>query len=278
MIHDSIRAGAAHPAPAAADAAMSYAELLAEKRAAERELSLAGQIQASFLPRTLPRVPGWQLTATLRSARQTCGDFYDVFPLPNGRVGLVMADVADKGTPAALYMALSRTLIRTFAIIYHTRPDYALRAANHRLLADSDSDLFVTTFLGVLDPAGGTLTYSNAGHNPPFLVRADDARPLTHTGIPLGMFIGQEWKSRSVTIAPGELLLLYTDGVTEAHNGDAHLFASERLLAVARAHRHEPAQAVQQAVLNAVATFTGDAPQFDDIALLVVKRPVTPPT
>jgi len=252
-------------------------EALEARSAAERELVLAGEIQASFLPRSLPEIPGWELAVTLQPARQTCGDFYDVIPLPNGRVGLVIADVADKGAAAALYMALSRTLVRTFTILYHARPDFALRAANHRIRSDTDSEQFVTLFLGVLDPATGTLTYANAGHNPPLCLRADaegKAQPLLRTGIPLGMFEGKSWGRESVRLAAGDVLLLYTDGITEAQNEQAEMFGSERLLATARQHLSVSAADLQNALLDAVGGFVGETPQFDDIALMVLKQPL----
>jgi sigma-B regulation protein RsbU (phosphoserine phosphatase) len=248
---------------------------LAARSAAEKELILAGEIQASFLPRTLPEIPGWELAVTLKPARQTCGDFYDVISLPNGRVGLIIADVADKGAAAALYMALSRTLVRTFTILYHARPDFALRAANHRIRADTDSEQFVTLFLGVLDPATGVLSYANAGHNPPLLFPADPegkTQPLLRTGIPLGMFDGKTWERESVRLAPGDTLLLYTDGITEAQNVQRELFGSGRLIRATRQHLRGSAADLQQGLTQAVADFVGDMPQVDDIALMVLKQ------
>jgi serine phosphatase RsbU (regulator of sigma subunit) len=234
-----------------------YEQTLAHQRV-EQELALAGQIQASFLPNDLPHVSGWQLTATLEPARQTSGDFYDVIPLPNGRLAIVVADVADKGMGAALYMALSRTLIRTYAVEYHTRPDYVLRVANRRILADAQAGLFVTVFYGVLDPATGALTYCNAGHNPPYLLSArngDAVQALRRTGMPLGIAGGVTW--------------------AEAQNAQEAFFGEERLLEVVRTNLGRPAQDVQDALLVEVHEFVGDAPQFDDIALMVVVRSST---
>ena len=251
-----------------------YAQTLAHQKV-EQELSLAGEIQASFLPNVLPDVPGWQLAVTLEPARQTSGDFYDVIPLPNGRLGILVADVADKGTGAALYMALSRTLIRTYAVEHHTRPDYALRVANSRILTDTHIDLFVTVFYGIIDPITGTLTYCNAGHNPPYLLstQKDGAvQKLTRTGLPLGIFRGETWQPRTAQLAPGDTLLLYTDGVTEAQDGQAAFFGESRLLAALQAHWGRPAQEVQAALLREIHTFVGDAPQFDDITMMVVVR------
>jgi len=256
--------------------AQTYAQTLAHQRV-EHELALAGQIQASFLPTALPSIPGWQLAATLKPARETCGDFYDVVPLPNGRFGILIADVADKGMGAALYMALSRTLIRTYAMQYHTRPDYVLRVANRRILMDADPDasMFVTVFYGILDPVSGTLTYCNAGHNPPYLLSAphgDTVRLLGKTGMALGVVENATWEQAAVPMAPGDVLVLYTDGVTDAENEQGTFFGQERLLEVLRTNQEHPAQDIQDTLITHIHDFVGHAPQFDDIALMVVAR------
>lgn len=254
--------------------ARDYRQTLLHQRV-EQELALAGEIQARFLPKSLPDVPGWQLAATLDPARQTSGDFYDVIALPNGRLGMLVADVADKGTGAALYMALSSTLLRTYAVEHHMRPDFALRVANNRILADTELDLFVTVFYAILDPLTGTLTYCNAGHNPPLLLRGQTRKTverLTKTGIPLGIFRGQTWEQRTVQLTEGDVLVLYTDGITEAQNHQQAFFGEDQLIAVTQAHCAETAQVIKAAVMQQVRAFVGDAPQFDDIALLVLVR------
>jgi serine phosphatase RsbU (regulator of sigma subunit) len=243
----------------------------------EQELAVAGRIQASFLPGSLPHVPGWQLTATLEPARETSGDFYDVIPLPNGHLGILVADVADKGTGAALYMALSRTLIRTFAVEYETEPEQALSAANRRILADSRAGLFVTVFYGVLDTATGTFTYCNAGHNPPYVLgnQADETvQALAPTGPALGILEEWTWEQRAVQPHPESALVLYSDGITEAKDPQGAFFEKERLLEVLQAHRGGSAQAMQEALLSAVHEFAGDATHApaDDITLVVLVR------
>ena len=247
----------------------------AERYRLEQELSLAGQIQASFLPNDLPIVPGWQLAASLRPARQTAGDFYDLIPLPNGRLGIVIADVADKGMGAALYMALSRTLLRTYALEYHTRPDFAMKVTNRRLLMDTDITMFVTVFYGVLDPRTGQLAYCNAGHNPPLLFHRGDPgtiETLTKTGMALGAMPGLSWRRSTVQIAPGDVLVLYTDGVTDAQSVSGAFFGKARLMDVAREHSGRPAHEIRDALLRAVEEFTGEASQFDDITLVITIR------
>jgi predicted membrane protein len=238
----------------------------------EQELLLAGQIQASFLPDELPEIPGWQVTAALEPARQTAGDFYDVIPLPNGRFGIVVADVADKGMGAALYMALARTLLRTYALEYHTRPDFAMKVTNRRILMDTDVTMFVSVLYGILDPRTGQLTYCNAGHNPPYILKPGgegQVRALSKTGMVVGAMPGVSWEQRTVQLDRGDMLVLYTDGVTDAQNGAGAFFGQERLLEVLRIHVGQPAHEAKDGVLRAVREFTGEASQFDDITLVI---------
>ena len=158
-----------------------YAGTLAMQKTLQ-ELSLAHSIQTSFLPESIPQLPGWQLTATLEPARQIAGDFYDFIYLPDGKLGILIADVADKGLGSALYMALSSTLIRTFANEYHRDPAMVLKTVNQHILRNARANLFVTVFFAVLDPTTGLLRYANAGHNPPFLVGVNNGiKTLTGT-------------------------------------------------------------------------------------------------
>ncbi len=249
-------------------------QLLAHERVVH-ELALAWQIQESILPDELPPVAGWKLSATLKPARETSGDFYDVISLPNGRLGILIADVADKGMGAALYMALSRTLIRTYAFEYDSQPEIVLSATNRRLLMDIHASMFVTVFYGILDPATGTLTYCNAGHNPPYLLSAQNGgavQVLLKTGMVLGVVEDMDWKQETVQLAPGDVLLLYTDGITEAQNLQEEFFGEKRLLETVQANRGHSAQDIQGALIAEVLKFAGDAPQFDDITLMVVVR------
>jgi serine phosphatase RsbU (regulator of sigma subunit) len=263
-----------------------HAQTLNNQRV-EQELTLAWQIQKSFLPDDLPNIPGWQLAATLKPARETSGDFYDVIPLSNGQLGILIADVADKGMAAALYMSLSRTLIRTYAAEYSTQPELVLSATNRRILMDTRADLFVTVFYGILDPATGTLTYCNAGHNPPYPLSTQDGdsvQSLRRTGMALGVVEDVVWKQKAVQIAPGDVLVLYTDGVPDAQNAQGVFFGEERLLEVIRAdmgmqaNQNLPtgqgfsAQRLQKTLKTEIQGFMNGAPQFDDITLMVLVR------
>lgn len=266
-------------------AAEVHAQALAYQRI-EQELAVAGEIQAGFLLSQLSevlnwQVRGWQVAVVLESARETSGDFYDVIPLPDGRVGLLIADVADKGLGSALYMAVSRTVIRTFAEQYTADPQQVFAAANPRILKDTHADLFVTVFYGILDPEHGTLTYCNAGHNPPFLLSTQNGRRLTalrRTGIPLGVREQESWTSNAVSIAPGDLLILYTDGVTDAEDGTGDFYGEDRLietLEIGAANTHgggHTAQEVQDTIMTSLHDFVGDATQTDDITLMVLVR------
>ncbi|MFZ1401089.1 MAG: PP2C family protein-serine/threonine phosphatase [Candidatus Promineifilaceae bacterium] len=248
--------------------------MMAEYEKVSQELAIARKVQATFLPPQVPEVPGWQFAVTLEPAREMSGDFYDFIELPNGRIGLVIADVADKGMGSALYMALSRTLIRTFAPDFDTAPEQALCAANRRVLADSSSDLFVTVFYAILDPATGVLTYCNAGHNPPFLYSGNGGgmQQLTRTAIPIGVLPEPAWAQGTVQIEPGDLLVMYTDGVTEAEDEEEDFFGEGRLQAVAEANLGRSVDIIESKVVTAVLDFVGDAPQFDDITLMLLAR------
>jgi len=191
---------------------------------------VAGQIQSSFLPDALPEVDGWQLVATLVPARETSGDFYDVIPLGDGRLGILVADVADKGMGAALYMALCHTLIRTYAAEPNARPDRAFGATNRRILMDARAGLFVTAFYGALDPSTGVLTYCNAGHSPPYLLRAGggaEMEVLHRTGMALGVIEDETWTQATVQLHPGDVLLdplVQLDDLCSGHIDDVPRF------------------------------------------------------
>lgn len=246
----------------------------------ERELALAGKVQASFLPSELALPSSWQAAAALKPARQTSGDFYDLIPLPGGRLGLVIADVVDKGVGAALFMALSWSLIRTYAVARPFRPESVLAEVNRRILTETGAGQFVTVFYGVLDPATGFLTYCNAGHPPPLLfdsLNPAAARPLERTGMALGVLEAETWARRTVELRLGDVLVLYSDGIVDAANTQSTPFGEERLQASVQANLQRPAREIQQALLDEISAFTDGADQTDDVTLMIVVREAEPP-
>jgi serine phosphatase RsbU (regulator of sigma subunit) len=254
--------------------AEEYAQSIALQKVSQ-EIQLAGQIQASFLPNQFPNIPGWQLAVTLEPAGGLSGDFFDFIPLSRGRLGIVIADVADKGLGAALYMALSRTLLRTYALEYHTRPDLVFSEANERILLDARANLFITCFYGVLDPEESTLQYCNAGHNPPILICPQDGNKITlleRTGMPIGIEEDNSWERKTIEFSPGDKLILYTDGVTEAQNEEGDLFNDNMLLDTILDNVHTPAYELQGSILKRVREFIGDAPQYDDITIMILEK------
>lgn len=252
--------------------AQVYKETLASEKMS-RELAIAGQIQASFLPESVPQVDGWEIVASLTPARQTSGDFYDFIEFADGKIGFLVADVADKGTGAALYMALSRTLIRTFAQQFPDQPEEALRLANERILEDARADQFVTVFYGVLDPSTGSLTYCNAGHNPPYLFKNDDEPlALMRTGMALGVMEGMSWKQQTAQLEVDDLLIAYSDGITDAQNAANELYSDKKLVAVCQQNQTSQAEELHKNILADIQSFVGEADQFDDMSLMVIKR------
>jgi serine phosphatase RsbU (regulator of sigma subunit) len=254
--------------------AQAYEESLNYQQISQ-ELKLAGQIQSSFLPNKFPPISGWQLAVTLLPARETSGDFFDVIQLSDERIGILVADVADKGVGSALYMALSRTLIRTYAEEYDAAPEVVFFAANNRLLKDAIANLFITTFYGILDPKEGTLTYCNAGHNPPYLIRNSDqdkVESLSRTGIAMGIESNTTWSAEIIIIDPGDVLLLYTDGIPDARDKDGDFFNDETIINIARNNAGRLAFEIQSSIIGEVQDFMADTPQDDDITLMVLVR------
>jgi serine phosphatase RsbU (regulator of sigma subunit) len=247
---------------------MAYTEELERKKA---ELQVAADIQKAFLPRDIPRPAGFDIAAASVPAREVGGDFYDVFSEGEGRTALVIADVAGKGVPASLFMALSRTAVRIVSRWEKTAKS-VLDGSNTIFIKDSGSTSFVTVFYAILDERNRLLTYVNAGHNPPLLLRHDGTLlELEPTGPVIGLVDDPQYEERSVSLNRGDLLVLYTDGVTEAINSSEEMFSEERLRALISEQRGLPAAELVAAIQQAVALFSGDAPQFDDITIMVLR-------
>jgi len=246
---------------------------MAERERLERELQLAHEIQETFLPEHLPDLPGWELAVTWRAARQVAGDFYDVFELPGRRLGLVIADVADKGMPAALFMALTRTLMRAASAEEYSPAD-ALKRVNNLLVPDAQHGMFVTGLYAIVSLETGKVVYANAGHHPPLVLRSDarDLQQLERGETALGVLKDVEFREHVHTLAAEESMILYTDGVVEALSPGGMFYGEERLLDVIRAHRGSSAREILSTVLDSVAAFVGDNPPSDDLTLMVVRR------
>jgi sigma-B regulation protein RsbU (phosphoserine phosphatase) len=242
----------------------------------EEEMAVGRKIQFSLLPEVSPLAPGWAFATFYRPARQVGGDFYDFFELPGTprKLGLLIADVADKGVPAALFMALSRSVIRTRAMTSLVTPSEVLTQANHLILQDSRAKLFITVCYMTLDVHTGRLVYCLAGHNRPLWWHASTGvcTELTGRGAVLGIFEDIELEDHEIDLAPGDLLILYTDGITEAMDDTHQLFGEDRLQAVIAANPTASAPEMLEAIIGAVETFTANAAQSDDMTLLVVKR------
>ena len=209
----------------------------------------------------------------MEAARAVGGDFFDIMTLENGRVGMAIADVSDKGVPAALFMMSTRTLLKGAAVGL-TDPGAVLREVNDLLNDDNEASMFVTVLYATFDPASGELTYANGGHNSPLVVRADGSSellPLTG-GIALGVVPGFDYGQRTVTLEPGDTLVLYTDGVTEAMNDAHEEFGVERLRAIFASGPLGDSRATSEAVFDAVHEFAGDTPQSDDVTCLTLCR------
>lgn len=253
----------------------------------EHDLQVGRQIQADFLPRELPRLPGWEITARFRPAREVAGDFYDAFMLPGGGLGLLIADVVDKGVGAALFMALSRSLIRAFGQLNDLSDDRqaappsintcALNAV--RLTSDYIAEnhgymsMFVTLFFAVLDPASGVLTYINAGHNPPYIIgpTGNVKAELEPTGPAAGLFPDTVFGIRQVTLEAGDLLMTFTDGVTEARDPSGEFFEEDRLVSLLKQPAGSASEYLERVEASLEAHMAG-ADQSDDITMLAVRR------
>lgn len=250
--------------------ARQHEEIL-KKRKLEEELSIAKRIQQSFLPREKPRLPGFDISGINIPSEEVGGDYYDFIPIIENQIGIVIGDVSGKGIPAALIMASVRA-----GLIAEIRNNYAIRSimakVNNLLFESTASDIYVTAVYGVLDPKNRIFTFSNAGHNAPILRRADgEMKHLTEGGMALGMFENSKYEERPLGINPGEIIVFYTDGVTEAKNDMEEEFGTRRLKQVISDSHKLSASQIQENIHNAVKDFTGISHQEDDLTMIVVK-------
>ena len=242
--------------------------------ALQNELDVASKMQQSILPTVFPSSESYATYGTMHPAKDVGGDFFDIIRLENDRIGLAIADVSDKGVPAALFMMSSRTLLKGSAIGTTGGPGAVLTEVNNLLNEDETTGMFVTMLYAVYDPATGELTYASGGHDPPLVVRADgssELKPLTG-GIALGVLGGFEYRQETFQLEPGDTVCFYTDGVTEATNQQGQLMGIEAVQELFGAAPPSDAEQSCLAMLNSVLEYTGEAPQHDDITCLTLHR------
>jgi hypothetical protein len=241
-----------------------------------QELAAAGQMQARILPEKPPHLPGWDIAARLIPARETSGDLYDFIPISENKWGFLIADVADKGMGAALVMSMASTLFRSYAGRHVTLPAIALDSVNDRLHSDTRGGVFVSAFLGILEPHTGRMRFANAGHPPPIHIRrlrgGKSIEHLDRTGMVLGVLENYHWKQKMVEISREDVLVLYTDGILDAQDAHGNFFEIERLEDIIWQHSARPAEETLNAVLQAVQSFTRQEASIDDQAVVVIRR------
>jgi serine phosphatase RsbU (regulator of sigma subunit) len=244
-----------------------------EKEHLESELRIAHGMQATLLPKKLPRLKGWEMAAMWTAAQIISGDFYDVFSIPNGRLGIVIADVTGKGMQAALFMALCRTLTRTLSMDGRP-PQAAITRVNDLILADSYSDLFVTLFYGVLEPKQGTFTYVNAGHNLPLWYQSKNKQitPLRAKGVALGIMPRIELQEKVIQMERGDIVLMYTDGITEANDASGNFFGEPRLHTRLAELSQETPKAILAKLQKEILDFSRGLPVSDDLTAVLLKK------
>ena len=235
------------------------------------ELDVARALQIAILPSAFPKRPGCEGAACMIPATTMGGDFYDFIELPDGQIGLAMADVSGHGVPAAFFMAVARTNLRDRAML-HADPGDCLAHTNDELCKQNPMELFVSVFYSVLDPQSGVLRYANGGHNPPYVRRAaGQVEALNGTpGLVLGAMQGVQFPTHTLQLLPGDRVVMYTDGVTEAFNPADEAYGTQRLIDEVQAHRAGGSDALIASIRGSVASFAGEAPQSDDMALTVL--------
>lgn len=245
-----------------------------QKEKLEHELQMARNVQAGLMPRSTPALEGWEFAARWIPAREVSGDFYDFIPMvERDGVSVVVADVSDKGMPAALLTSLSRSVMRATIAPSVNLAD-AVQRANRLLCADMTDYMFVTLFACTLDPATGQVEYVNAGHNPPLQFQQDNQRwqELKLSGMVLGVFEEAQFVQHELCLNPHDVIVIYTDGVTDALNPAGEMFGRERLMTVLRAAENTGAAGIAHALEQALAEFTAGLAPFDDMTYVVIKR------
>jgi sigma-B regulation protein RsbU (phosphoserine phosphatase) len=244
-----------------------------EKNVTDRELAMAQKVQASFLPKDLPKIPGLSVAVKWLPAREVGGDFYDVIQWPNGNCDLVIADVTGKGVPAALFMASACTALRA-SLNSTSSLEEGIYRTNQLVSQDSNQGLYVTLFVARINTKIGEVSYVNGGHNPPFHYSHDKemVSALTRTGKALGIETQSSYQQRTVHLEPMDFIVFYTDGVTEANDTHGQDFGAERLQQVIMNHRDATAEEMVGVISEAVNEYISPAPLPDDTTIMVAKR------
>ena len=243
-----------------------------EKERLERELTLAKEIQLQILPKGAPKVPGYDLLGWNRPARQVGGDYYDLLPLPEGTVSLALGDVSGKGMPAALMVSTLHSALRLLLDRSGLGPAFLERLNSH-IFESSAANKFITLFLAELNPATAALHYLNAGHNPALLLRSNgEVEELGSGGLPIGIFPGSRYLLKSVALGPGDLVCIYSDGITECASPADEEFGTDRLLSLLAEHRDRPLQELVNAIDQATIDFAAELPQLDDQTVVLLRR------
>jgi serine phosphatase RsbU (regulator of sigma subunit) len=246
-------------------------EVAQERERIEQELRVARMIQHTLLPKSLPELEGHQMAVYYQPAREVGGDFYDFLDLPDGRLGLIVGDVSGKGVPAAIVMAIARTLLRAAYRMGSPAPGEILEQVNNILYRDIPAHMFVTCLAALLDSRSGRLHYANAGHDPPYVRHADGVGRLRARGMPLGLMPNMSYEQKEITLEPGESVLLYSDGLVEAHDPRREMFGFPRMQSFVGAH--PDAATLIDSLLAELERFTGEEwQQEDDITLLTLQR------
>ena len=239
------------------------------------QLNLAAEIQSSFLPKSLPQLEGWQLSTKIKPALETSGDFFDIRLLPDGNLVVLIADVTDKGVGAALLMTFCWSLFRLFGDEFPNDPSRVLYEVNQYIHDQTQIRQFVTAFYGIINPQTGRMIFSNSGHCPMYLIRDDDfsdIRRFKTKGIPLGIESDMTWEMEELTLRPGEMIFLYTDGIIEAENAEGESFGEEKLVESLPKYNTSTAYETSERILQKLNKFVGENTNFDDIAIITIKR------
>ncbi len=250
----------------------SYDQLSLMRQSIEQELRVARSIQQALLPQSLPQLEGWQLTPYYQPAKEVGGDFYDFFELEDGRLGLVEGDATGKGMPAALVASAACSMLRAVAqALDSSSPGEVLSRVNETLLARIPANMFVTCFYAILDPNSGSLSYANAGHDPPYVRRGGEAEELRARGMPLGLMPGMGYEEKETILEAGEAALFYSDGLVEAHDPKGEMFGFPRLRALIAKHGEE--RSLGDFLMEELYSFVGEGwEQEDDITLVTLRR------